>query len=166
MWLVIKTKHNFSTKLLKQNLVNILGNDLKFFAPKMRILKSKSNKFFYKDFFVLGNYKIIYHPDLKKNTNINKIKYLKGIQYVLNTFNYCQGEIEKFIERCKNNEDSNGYLIQNFFELKKGNELKFMSGPFVNFVSELVDNQKKRICFLTGKYKILVNKNQSCISTG
>ena len=40
-----------------------------------------------------------------------------------------------------------------------------MSGPFVNFVSELVDTQRKNL-FFNGKYKILVNKNQSCISTG
>lgn len=166
MWLVIKTKHNCNIKLLKQNLINLLNKDLKFFAPKMKIIKLKSNKFFYKDFFVLGSYIILYHSELKKKIIVNKINYLKGIQYVLNTFNYCQDEIEKFVKRCKINEDCNGYLVQNFFEIKKGNEFKFISGPFVNFVSELIDTQKKRICFLSGKYKILINKNQNCISTG
>ena len=77
MWLVIKTKHNCNIKLLKQNLINLLNKDLKFFAPKMKIIKLKSNKFFYKDFFVLGSYIILYHSELKKKIIVNKINLLK-----------------------------------------------------------------------------------------
>lgn len=166
MWAVIKVKNKYNFEHLKSNLINVLNSDLKFFAPRMKIQKYKSNKFFHKDFFILGNYIILYHSNLKNSFFLNQIKYLKGIEYILNSFSIYQNEIEQFVNRCKKNEDSNGYLLQNFFDLKKGKEIRFTSGPFVNFVSKLIDTQKNKICFLAGKYKILVDKNQNCISSG
>lgn len=166
MWVAINVKNNSKLNLIRNSLAKILGSNLKFFAPKIQIQKLKSNKFIYKDFFVLGNYVLIYHEDLKRKIVFNQIQYLRGIKYILNSFDCCQKEIQDFVERCTKNEDKKGYLNQNFFYLKKGNEIKFTSGPFVNFVSELIHTQKNKFIFLAGKYKILVNKNQNCISLG
>lgn len=166
MWLVIKIKNKCNLKMLEKDLKEVLNSNIKIFAPKIKIQKFKSNKFFFKDFYILGNYIIVNHFNFKNTQFLNKIKYLRGVHYILNTFSIYQNEIEQFVKRCRKNEDDNGYLIQNFFDLKKGKEIKFTSGPFVNFISELIDTQKNRICFLAGKYKILVQKNQNCISSG
>lgn len=166
MWIVIKIKNKSNFFLLKDNLKKMLHSEIKFFTPKIKIQKFRANKFISKDLLILGNYAILYHSNFSNNFILNKVRYLRGIQYVLNNFNNCQNEIEQFVKKCKKNEDKDGYLSQNFFNLKKGTELKFTSGPFVNFISELIDTQKKRICLLAGKYKIVVQKNQNCILTG
>tara|TARA_B100002019_G_C20909264_1_gene422019 strand:- start:19 stop:519 length:501 start_codon:yes stop_codon:yes gene_type:complete len=166
MWIVIKIKNKSNFGLLKDNLKNLLDSEFKFFTPKIKIQKYKANKFISKDLLILGNYAILYHSNFSSSYILNKVRYLRGIHSVLNNFNICQNEIEQFVKKCKRNEDKEGYLSQNFFNLKKGTELKFTSGPFVNFISELIYTQKKRICLLAGKYKIMVQRNQNCILTG
>ena len=39
--------------------------------------------------------------------------------------------------------------------------IKFCSGPFVNFAINLIEVQKHKISVLAGKYKILVNKKKN-----
>ena len=166
MWLILKIKNKCNILNLKKNLYKLLKSEAKLYSPKIQIHKRKANKFYDKDYYILGNYIIVFHARFKDNIILNKINFLKDVQYLLDGFKYYQNDINHFVNKCKTNEDAKGYLIQNFFNLEKGQKVKFSSGPFANFISELIDIQKKRICVLAGKYKILVNKNQNCILSG
>ena len=48
----------------------------------------------------------------------------------------------------------NGYLVQDFFMNNLSDNIKFCSGPFVNFAINLIEVQKNKISVLAGKYKI------------
>ncbi|MDC0232276.1 hypothetical protein OAJ72_03220, partial [Pelagibacteraceae bacterium] len=71
-----------------------------------------------------------------------------------------QNEIKKFIDKCKNSEDKNGYLSQNFFELYVNSNYKFYSGPFAETIFKIVDLQKNKINILLGDIKTTINKNK------
>ena len=60
---------------------------------------------------------IIYFAFIKilKKKFFNSLKYCKGLKYFLTNFSSSQKEIENFISKCKENEDTNGYLKQSFF---------------------------------------------------
>ena len=165
MWLILKIKTKCNIPNLKNNLFKLLNSEAKLYSPKIAIHKFKGNKFYNKDYYILGNYILIFHTKFKDSFILNKINFLRGVHYALNGFKHCQKDIDYFVNKCKLNEDKKGYLIQNFFNLKAGNKVKFSSGPFVNFISELIDIQKNKICVLAGKYKILVNKKENCILT-
>ena len=89
MWIVIKIKNKSNFFLLKDNLKKLLHSDIKFFTPKIKIQKYRANKFINKDLLILGNYAILYHSNFSNNFILNQVRYLRGIQYVLNNFNIC-----------------------------------------------------------------------------
>ena len=72
-----------------------------------------------------------------------------------------QKEILKFISKCKENEDNNGFLKQSFFDFKEKTKYEFISGPFTNLVFTLLSENKIYINALIGKYKISVSKNEN-----
>jgi len=165
MWLVIKLKKGLIFNLFKCGLKNLLLSDPELYSPKITRQRIKGNKFYQKDLHVLGNYIFVFHEKFKNKIYINKLNFIKGVDKVLNGFQYSQEEINSFVSKCKINEDENGYLLQEFFTNIVGNKIKFHSGPFINFVSELIDIQRNKISVLAGKYKILVDiKKKSIIS--
>ena len=80
---------------------------------------------------------------------------------VLKGFELSQKEIKFFVEKCKKNENKDGYLIQDFFINNLNDKIRFCSGPFVNFAINLIEVQKSKVSVLAGKYKILVNKKNN-----
>ena len=165
MWLILKLKKASIFKIVKSSLKNLLLTEPEFYSPKIIKQMIKGNKFYQKDLHLLGNYIFVFHEKFKNNTYIKKLNSTKGIDIVLNGSYFSQNEINKFIIKCKKNEDANGYLLQEFFKNISGNNIKFHSGPFVNFISELINIQRNKISVLTGKYKILIDtKKKSLIS--
>ena len=165
MWLVIKLKKNCISDILKGSLRKLLVTDPELYSPKISRQIIKGNKFYEKDQCILGNYIFIFHEKFKNNSFINKLNFIRGVDFVLKGFQYFQKEIDFFVNKCKKNEDQNGYLIQDFFVNTLGKKIKFHSGPFINFVSELINVQRNKISVLAGQYKILVNtKRKSIIS--
>lgn len=163
MWLVIKLKKGSIFEIFKIGLKKTLSSEPKLYSPKITKQSIKGNKFYQKDLHVLGNYIFVFHEKFKNNFFINKLCFVKGVDTVLEGFHQSQDEINSFINKCKKNEDKNGYLLQEFFSNGIGDKIKFHSGPFINFVSELIDVQRNNISVLTGKYKILVNKKTRSI---
>ena len=133
--------------------------------PKICTHIKKGEKVFQKNHYILGNYILVHDTSFNDQSILNKVKYLKGVEYIVKGFKFNQLEIAEFVKRCKNNEDEQGYLSQNFFNIKIGKELKFSSGPFMNFISELIKEQKNKLQVLVGKYTISINKKRDCILT-
>ena len=144
MWTIVKIKKNYNVLNLKNHLKKMLVSDPKIYSPKILQQTIKGNKFYTKNYYILGNYLLIFHEKFKNRFYLNKLNFIKGIDIVLNGFEHSQNEINFFVEKCKKNENTNGYLIQDFFLKNLRDKIKFCSGPFVNFAINLIEVQKNK----------------------
>ena len=158
MWAVIKfNKKQF--ELLKRDFNKKLGKNFIIYAPKLSVRKYKNNKFINEEFNLLGDYLFCFHEDFKSSEIIKKLQFAKGLKYFLNGFIQSQGEIKKFIDKCKELENKEGYISQNFFELHINSKYKFYSGPFAEMIFKIIDLQKNKINILLGNFKTTIKKN-------
>ena len=93
-------------------------------------------------------------------TVVKTINYVRGLKYVLQGFTNSQNEIKEFIEKCKVSEDSNGYISEQFYDLKINSNYKFFSGPFTNSIFKIIQLQKNKIKILMVNLKTTVNKKE------
>ena len=160
MWLIAKYKSN-EINFLKNNLKKDFGDEIKFYLPKIKCEKYFKNKLKKFERFILGNYIFFYHKNFRDQKIFAKMKYIKGIQYILKNFIQNQKEIENFIDHCKNFEDKNGYLMQGFFKTDSIKKAKFINGPFTNLVFSIISSQKNKIKILIGDFKTTIPKDSS-----
>ena len=158
MWTIIKFDRKNLT-FLKRDLKDKLGNNFLIYTPKLFIQKFKKNKLINKEFNLLGDYLFCFHKNFKDPKIINNLKFTRGLKFFLNGFVQSQEEIKEFIEKCKNSENSNGYLSQNFFEMNINSEYKFSSGPFAEMIFKVLSFQKRKINILLGNIKTTVSKD-------
>jgi hypothetical protein len=161
MWTVVKIKKNYNVKNFKSNLKNLFLVCPEIYSPKILQQEVRGNKFYKKSNYILGNYLLIFHEKLKDKFFYNRLSFVKGVDVVLKGFELSQKEIKYFVDKCKKNENKNGYLIQDFFINNLNDKIRFCSGPFVNFAINLIEIQKSKVSILAGKYKILVNKKNN-----
>lgn len=142
MWIIIKFKKK-EKQFLKNEIIKKIGQDTKFYSPTLNLKHFQKNKIknIYKP--MLGDYLFCYHKKFKEIKFLNFIMYSKGLKYFLKEYLTSQNEINSFIERCRNFENENGFISQNFLELKNDKQFKFISGPFTNFVFDLVKRENK-----------------------
>jgi len=157
MWVVAKYKTN-ELNFLRENLLKTFGDKLEFYIPKIKCQKYVQNKLKTLERFILGNYLIFYHDKLNDDNILARLKYTKGLHYILKNFKYNQNEIKDFVNLCKKFEDKNGYLTQDFFNnfcMKKG---KFINGPFTNMVFSIISEQKAKLKILIGNIKTTISR--------
>ena len=149
MWVVAKIKiknlNNF-----KKDLSEKIGNDIKFYHPKIEYHKYFGNTVKRFEKFILENYIFCYHEKFKKSSSVNEVKFLKGLEYFLEGYIQNQNDIIKFIEHCRTFENEKGYLTQFFFKTIITKKAKFISGPFTNMVFEILERQKNKLKILVG----------------
>jgi len=150
MWVIIKNKSK-ELNLAISELANIDLN--KYYIAKTKINKKLKN--------VLLNY---FFLEIEHNTNLlNKIKYTKGVQQVLEDSIYHQKIINQFIDFCKSHEDKDGYLQREFFLKFLKTKGQFTSGPFKNIFFEVLDKNHKELKVLLDNYKhpiVIKNDNK------
>ena len=113
MWAVLKiNKKNLS--LLKNDFKKKLGDDVKFYVPKLQLKKFLNKKIHIKEISLLGDYLLCFHRDFSKNSVITSLRYCKGLKYFLTDFLGSQNEIQKFINKCKDNENEYGFIKPSF----------------------------------------------------
>lgn len=160
MWAVLKiNKKNLG--LLKNDLCNKLGKDVRFYIPKLKLKKFLKRKIFIKESFLLGDYLLCFHKDFTKKSVLTSLSYSKGLKYFLTDFFNSQKEIEKFINKCKENEDEEGFIKSTFFEFKDKNKYEFISGPFTNMVFNIINENKLSISTLMGNFRTTVSKKEN-----
>jgi len=156
MWIVSKFKskeYGILYQSLKKTLI-----EFKIYTPKINIKLKKSSKTFTK--LILGNYVFIYHKKFSEKKFISSLQNLKGLEYILPSFQHNQKEIEKFINHCKSFEDGNGFLTQGFFNFNKFRQKGyFINGPFSGFIFDILDKQKKRLKISLQNIKITLKEN-------
>ena len=163
MWTVLKfDKKKF--EFLKKDISKKLGKNYEIYYPKLVIQKFKNNKLVNKEFDLLGDYLLCFHKDFSDSETIKKLKFCRGLKYFLNGFKSSQTEIEKFIHKCKKNENRNGLLTKNFLDLQIKSKYKFTSGPFVEKIFEIINLQKNKIDILMGNLKTTIKKEEFLFS--
>ena len=117
--------------------------NVEIYAPKYECnSKAKSKKIFK---FILNTYVFVGSPNFNDDNFVSKLKYIKGLEYILEGYKINQNQIKNFINYCKNNEDFKGNLNQTFFLNLSQNTYKFISGPFKNFVLNLLSIKKNNL---------------------
>jgi len=158
MWTIIKFDKK-KLALLKEDFKKKLGNDFKIYYPKLTFRKYKKNKVIKKDCEILGDYLFCFHKNFSDARVLSQLKFTKGLKYFLTGFVHSQEEIKKFINKCKESEDKDGYLSQDFFEICINSKYKFSSGPFAEMIFKIINLQKNKINILLGDIKTTINKN-------
>ncbi len=164
MWVVLKIKKYSELNIIRKSLTDLLGSSPKLCNPKVKTKSISGKKNTNRDTFLLEKYVLIYHNKLSNQLYLNKISYMRGIDYCLQGFKSCQNEIYKFVQRCEKYQDNLGYVNSDFFNLSEGMDIRFSKGPFVNFVSKIVEIQKKKLKMLVGNYSIYLEKKENCLS--
>lgn len=159
MWKVIKFEKNYY-QILQSNILKKVGNDCKFYFPKIKINFFKRNKLISKEISLLGNYFFCYHPKLKDSNLLNYFKTLKGLKYVLDGNSSDQKEILDFIDDCKKNEDISGFIKLNFVKLILNKNYVFKSGIFVNKIFQLISFNKNFIEIALGDIKTKIARKK------
>ena len=159
MWTIIKfEKKNFN--FLKLDLERKLGSSCQFYVPKLLFKMNKKNKLIKKEFNLLGDYLFCFNEKFEDSKIINTTNYVRGLKYVLQGFKQSQNEINKFINQCKVSEDKDGYISEEFYDLKINSNYKFFSGPFTSSIFKIIQLQKNKIRILMGNFKTTINKRE------
>ncbi len=164
MWAILKFDKK-SLSLLKNDICKKLDKKVEFYNPKIQLKKNLKKKFLNNEISLLNDYLLCFHKDFSKKSVLTSLKYCRGLKYFLTDFINSQNEIEKFISKCKQNENSSGFINPSFFEQKKNEKYEFMSGPFKNFVLNIFKENESAIFGMIDDYKITVSKNNYFFKT-
>jgi hypothetical protein len=162
MWAVLKfDKKNLYN--LKKDFSNKLGKGVKFYIPKIQLKRFNKKKLILSEMPILGDYLFCFHEKFSKKSFLTTLKYTKGAKYILNDLFSSQYEIEKFINKCKENEDEEGFVNPSFFDFNNKKNFEFMSGPFSNLIFNVISQNKFSIKALIGNYRITVSKRDNLV---
>ena len=157
MWVILKIK-NKEFSILKESFLKVLGKDVKFYLPKIKIQKFKKNKVKNYETQILGDYLFCYHGKLKNLSFLQSLKNTRGLKYFLENSIYNQNQIKSFIDKCKKNEKE-GFISQTFFNTIVNQKAIFISGPFANMIFKIVSEHKNKLKIIIGDLKTTIDKN-------
>ncbi len=157
MWTVIKFEKK-KLNLFKKDLSEKIDKNYKLYIPKLSISERKKNRIIRKEINLLGEYLFCFSEKFTNNLFLQKLNYLKGSKSFLSGSESCQKNINLFIEKCRNSEDSNGFLSLNFFEMNKNLKYQFSSGILDKYIFQLLEQRKDKIKILIGNLKTTINK--------
>jgi hypothetical protein len=160
MWVVAKYKTK-ELNILKESFLKVLGEMPEFYNPKIKYERYINNKLKTFEKNILENYLICKHEKFRDQTFIDILKNSRGLNYFLSGYEFNQKEINKFINFCKSNEDTNGFLTQNFFKVKKHTKAKFISGPFTEMIFHIIEDKGKKLKVLVNNMNITISKNSN-----
>lgn len=158
MWVVVKYKKNKLVQL-KSKTKSLFKSSI-LYEPKILINYFKNNKLFEKEVSLFNDYIFIFSKDFQKKDKLNNLNFTKGVKFVLNNSICNQEELKNFILKCKNFENSKGYLKQEFFDFVKNDKFRFSSGPFTNLVFSIIKETQKQIEFLIGSKSYRIKKDK------
>ena len=160
MWIVLKYKKQ-EFNFLKKDFRKTLGDLPLIFKPKIKYEKFIRNTLHLLEKDILGDYLICYHKKFQDANMLAILKNLRGLKYFLSNSKINQKEIISFIEYCKKNQDSKGYIKQTFFDFSTAKKGIFLSGPFTNMLFSIIENQGPKLRILIGKVITTVTKNSN-----
>ena len=100
-----------------------------------------------------------YHPNFSNKKILNQIQNIRSLKYILEGHTSCQKEIKDFVNKCKSNENEEGFIKQTFFGFELEKNMKFLNGPFSNMIFKIIEVQKRKIQILLDGKKTIIKKN-------
>ena len=159
MWAILKI-NNKQSNYLKKDLEKILGDNIIFYKPKISIQKYKKNKLFSKEYSLLGDYIFCFHSKFNCTSNLNLLKFCRGLKYFLSGSISSQNEIKNFILKCKQSEDKSGNITTEFFNIDVNKNYTFKSGPMTDKLLKIIKMHKNKLMILLSDLKMTINKNE------
>ena len=160
MWTIIKYKKK-EYKLLVDDLKKKLDNKIIFYNPKVKYLKKVKNKDKFFENFILGGYTFCFYEKFRKKEFLSQLKFSKGLEYFLEGYIQNQSQISEFIKLCKDNEDKEGSLKQNFFSISQATKISFLNGPFSNLILNILEKNKNNIKATFGSLNVIINRKSN-----
>jgi hypothetical protein len=158
MWAIIKINKK-KINLLRQDFSKYFDTNYKIYSPKIKIKNFKKNNLkFFKEVSILGDYIFCFHSSLSVPNKLDYIKKFRGLKLFVNGHIHSQDEIINFIKRCKENEDQNGFLLQEFFETEINKSYEFVTGPFAKKIFSIIGLQKNKLQTTIGNIKTTINR--------
>ena len=160
MWTIIKIDKK-KINLFKTEMIKKLGNECKFYAPKIEIQIIRNNKKIKKSFFLLGDYIFCYHKKFKQENTIFHLKSIVGLKFIINNFFLAQNEIKNFIDKCKGMETQDGFIKEALFKIHINKNYKFISGALSGTLFKILALNKKEISILIGNVTAKLDRKKS-----
>ena len=160
MWIVAKIKRK-EIEIFKKDLIKKSNSNVKFYCPKIEYQQYYKKKIKRQEKLALEDYIFCYNENFNKTSYVNKLKFVKGLEYFLNGYLQNQNEIVKFVKYCKCSENNRGYLTQAFFKTITTKKAKFISGPFANMMFEIIKKQKNKLKIIVGNVVTTVSDNSN-----
>jgi len=158
MWTVIKYKSNEFNNL-KNSFSKILHEKSKFYNPKIKYQKYIHSKLKVYNKNILDNYLFCWNSEFQDIKKVSLLKNARGLIYFLQGYGSNQKDLNKFINFCKSNEDSAGFLKQSFFSAATKSKGKFISGPFTQMMFDILKNNEKKLRVLLNNVNVTISKN-------
>lgn len=158
MWCIFKIKKNH-LNFFREDLTNKFGRELIFYEPKYKKTVLNKNRFIKKIIRLIPNHIFVNFKNLNL-TNIRTLRFIKGSSFFYENSLTNQTLIKKFILKCKNFEDNNGYLTENFFSRLNLIKDKFVSGPFIDFFFKIINQRKENFEILVEDKRVFINKKK------
>jgi len=153
MWLVAKFKKNELT-ILKNNLKEKLKSNLIFYQPKFLKETFKNDKKILREIPLIGNYVFVFHSNFSQKNFINFLSSTRGLEYFLERSILSQKQISEFVTLCKSFEDNGGNIKPNFFKNLLNYKAKFLSGPFVNKIFEVIEKKENHMRIILNDFEM------------
>ena len=163
MWAVIKYDPK-GLHQMKAEIAKKFNGVTEYYNPKIIVEYYLKNKLSRKKINLLGDYIFCYNKNFNNKNNINEIKFIRGLKYILSGYACFQEDITKFINICKNSEKIDGCVSLDFIDLTLNAKYKFTSGPFTGKIFELINFQKNKLSILLGKIKTTTAKKEFLFS--
>ena len=160
MWIVAKIKPK-EVNCFRKNMIEKSGENIQFYCPKIEYHQYFNNRVKRLEKPALENYVFCYHKNFQDSSLINKLRYIRGLEYFLNGHHQNQNEMVEFINYCKSSENSKGYLTQAFFKTITTKKAKFISGPFTNMMFEILNKQKNKLKIIVGNVVTTISDNSN-----
>ena len=158
MWVVAKIKAK-EVKIFERNMIEKSDENIQFYCPKIEYQQYFKKKIKKIEKLALGDYIFCDHKNFNNSIFLNKLKFIKGLEYFLNGHYQNQNEMVEFINYCKFSENSTGYLTQAFFKTITTKKAKFISGPFANMMFEILKKQKNNLKIIVGNVVTTISDN-------
>ena len=160
MWAIIKYKRKEYSSLVA-DLKKKLDDKIIFYNPKVKYFKKIRNKEKAFENFILGGYAFCFYDKFKEKEFLSQLKFVKGLEYFLEGYIQNQSQISEFIQLCKNNEDKEGSLKQNFFSILQATKIKFLNGPFSNLIFNILEKKKNKIKTTCGSMTVIISQKSN-----
>jgi len=154
-WAVVKYKKNQLLDL-KKDIKKKLGENIKFYFPKIKYSLIKKNKKVFREENLLDDYIFIQHEKLINTNNLKSIEYCKGLKMILKNFLSNQKNISDFIEECKNHE-KDGSISNSFIKNLKNSNFIFLTGPFYKKIFKIINRKKNFLGVSINNFNLRIN---------